>query len=84
MNAPLGVLAEHGAWMFEMRMLRAETPDDGISAACKYWTSASPRELSHQGISYPVYPQWARCRLLGTFETSRDVRSSVAIVARWR
>ena len=41
MNAP-GVLAEHGAWMLEMRMLRAETPADGISAAGKYCTSASP------------------------------------------
>ena len=41
MNAP-GVLAEHGAWMLEMRMLRAERPADGISATGKYWTSASP------------------------------------------
>jgi hypothetical protein len=39
---PPGVLAEHGEWMLEMRMLRAETPADGISAAGKYWTSASP------------------------------------------
>jgi|SRR5450755_1992781 hypothetical protein len=59
---PPGVLAEHGAWMLEMRMLRAETPADGISAAGKYWTSGKSRELLHQGISYPVYPQWARCR----------------------
>jgi hypothetical protein len=39
---PPGVPAEHGEWMLEMRMLRAETPADGISAAGKYWTSASP------------------------------------------
>jgi hypothetical protein len=39
---PPGVLAEYGAWMLEMRMLRAETPADGINAAGKYWTSASP------------------------------------------
>jgi hypothetical protein len=40
-----GVLAEHGAWMFEMRLLRAETPADGLSAAGKRWTSASPRSF---------------------------------------
>jgi hypothetical protein len=39
---PPGVLAEHAAWMLEVRMLRAETPNDGISAAYKCWTSASP------------------------------------------
>lgn len=39
---PPHVLAENGEWMLEMRMLRAETPADGISAAGKYWTSTSP------------------------------------------
>src|SRR6185437_6170839 len=57
-NAP-GILAGYGAWMLEMRMFRAKTPDDGISAVGKYWTSASSGSLSHQAISYPVYPQWA-------------------------
>jgi hypothetical protein len=38
---PPGVHAEHREWMLEMRMLRAETLADGISAAGKYRTSTS-------------------------------------------
>ena len=71
---PPGVLAEHGAWMLEMRMLRAETPADGISATGKLDLGKS-RELLHQDISEPpLYPQWARCRFLAQEPTWRDVR----------
>src|SRR6185437_12478694 len=55
---PPGVLAEHGAWMLEMRMLRAETPADGISAAGKYWTLASPGSLHIRPYPTPCNRNW--------------------------
>jgi len=44
---PPGVLAEHGAWMLEMSMLRVEMPADGMSTAGKNRTSARPSGSFH-------------------------------------
>jgi hypothetical protein len=50
--------------MLEMTMLRAEAPADGISAAGKYWTSASPGSFHIRPYPTPCAPQLARCRFL--------------------
>jgi hypothetical protein len=77
MNAPC-VLAEHGAWMFEMRMLRAETPADGLSAAGKGWTSASPGSF-HIRVYPTPFTRNGQMSLLGTFLPRQPLRAMSAI-----
>lgn len=75
---PPGVFAEHGAWMLEMRMLRAETPTAEISAAGKYWTSAAPGACT-SGYILPRVPAMDQMSLLGTSRTWCDVCCTAAL-----